>query len=217
VKIIIYGIGPFARLLFEYLRNTNEYEIVAFCADKEYIIEKELSNLPIIAFEEIENIYNPKYYKMLVAAGYSKMRNRKFMFEKAKAKNYTFINYIHPSVIKHNFIIGENNIILAGCIIEPNVIINDNNVIWSMSLLGHDCKLGNHNYISAKCLIAGHCIIKDLCFVGNGSNMINGLIIENESYLVAGTNLRKNTDQFGMYIGNPAKFLKFNTTGIVIK
>lgn len=217
MKIIIYGIGPFAKLIYEYLTNSNEYEIVAFCADNEFIIEKELCNLPIIAFEEIENIYNPQYYKMLVAVGYSKMRNRKLMFEKAKAKNYTFINYIHPSVIKHNFIIGENNIILAGCIIEPNVIINDNNVIWSMSLLGHDCKLGNHNYISAKCLIAGHSIIKDLCFIGNGSNMINGLIIENESYLVAGTNIRKNTEQFGMYIGNPAKFLKFNKTGIVIK
>lgn len=217
MKIIIYGIGPFAKLIYEYLTNSNEYEIVAFCADKEYIIGKELCNLPIIAFEEIENIYNPQYYKMLVAVGYSEMRNRKLMFEKAKAKNYTFINYIHPSVIKHNFIIGENNIILAGCIIEPNVIIKDNNIIWSMTLLGHDCKLGNHNYISAKCLIAGNSTIKDLCFIGNGSNTINGLIIENESYLVAGTNIRKNTKQFGMYLGNPARFIKFNKSGIIIK
>lgn len=217
MKVIIYGIGPFAELLYNYLTNSSEYEVIAFCADTEYITKNELCNLPIIAFEKIENIYNPKYYKMLVAVGYSKMRNRKLMFEKAKAKNYSFINYIHPSVIKHDFIIGENNIILAGCIIEPNVIIGNNNVIWSMTLLGHDCKLGSHNYISAKCLIAGHIIIKDLCFIGNGSNMINGLIIEDESYLVAGTNIRKNTKPFGMYIGNPAKFLKFNTTGIIIK
>ena len=217
MKLVIYGIGPFAKLLHYYLTNDSDYEVVAFCADEAYIKEKEFCGLPVVAFEEIENIYSPEKYKMLVAVGYSKMRNRKIMFEKAKAKNYVLVNYIHSSVINHELKLGENNIILAGCVIEPNVEIENNNVIWSMTLLGHDCKIENHNYISAQCLIAGDTKIKNLCFIGNGTTMINRVVIENETYLVAGTNLRKNTKEYGMYMGNPAKFLKLNSSGIVIK
>ncbi len=217
MEVVIYGIGPFAKLLHYYLTNDSDYEVVAFCADEAYIKEKEFCGLPVVAFEEIENIYSPEKYKMLVAVGYSKMRNRKIMFEKAKAKNYVLVNYIHSSVINHELKLGENNIILAGCVIEPNVEIENNNVIWSMTLLGHDCKIENHNYISAQCLIAGDTKIKNLCFIGNGTTMINRVVIENETYLVAGTNLRKNTKEYGMYMGNPAKFLKLNSSGIVIK
>ncbi|MFX4253402.1 hypothetical protein ACOL21_11290, partial [Aliarcobacter butzleri] len=60
------------------------------------------------------------------------------MFDKAKSKNYPLINYIHSPVINHDIQLGENNIVLAGCIIEPNVEIGDNDVIWSMTLSGHD-------------------------------------------------------------------------------
>lgn len=217
MKLVIYGIGPFAKLLHHYLTNDCEYKVVAFCADEAYIKEKEFCGLPVVAFEDIENIYSPKKYKMLVAVGYSVMRNRKIMFDKAKSKNYKLINYIHSSVINHNVQIGENNIVLAGCVIEPNVQIGNNNVFWSMTLLGHDCQIENHNYISAKCLISGDTKIKNLCFIGNATTMINGLVIENETYLVAGTNLRKSTKEYGMYIGNPAKLLKLNQSGIVIK
>lgn len=217
MQVIIYGIGPFAELLYYYLKNDSSYEVVAFCAERAFIKEREFCYLPVLEFEDVEKTYSPNNYKMLVAVGYSKMRNRKLMFEKAKSKNYSLVNYIHSSVISHNLKLGENNIILAGCVVEPNVEMGNNNIIWSMTLLGHHCNIGNHNYISAKCLIAGQVNIKDLCFVGNGVNMINGVMIENETYLVAGSNIRKNTKEYGMYIGNPAKFLKLNQSGIVIK
>ncbi len=216
MEVVIYGIGPFAKLLHYYLTNDSNYEVVAFCADEAYIKEKEFCGLPIVAFENVEDIYKPKEYKMLVAVGYSKMRNRKIMFEKAKSKNYVLINYIHSSVINHDIKLGENNIILAGCVIEPNVEIGNNNVIWSMTLLGHDCKIENHNYISAKCLISGNSKIKNLCFIGNGSNMIDSLVIENETYLVAGTMLGNNSKLKGMYAGNPARLFKINEDGIEI-
>ena len=217
MEVIIYGIGPFSELMHYYLTNDSNYKVVAFCADETYIKEREFCGLPVVAFEDIENIYSPEKYKMLVAVGYSKMRNRKIMFDKAKSKNYALINYIHSSVINHDVKLGENNIILAGCVIEPNVEIGNNNVIWSMTLLGHDCKIENHNYISAKCLIAGDIKLRNLCFIGNGTTMINGLLIKNETYLIAGTNLRKSTKEYGMYIGNPAKLFKYNEKGIEIK
>ena len=95
------------------------------------------------------------------------------MYDKAKRKGYKLANFIHESVINNGFSIGENNIIFPGCVIEPFVEIGNNNIVWSMSLLGHDCRVGNHNYISAKCMVAGNAKVSDLCFIGNGVNMIN--------------------------------------------
>lgn len=218
MPVIIYGIGEFAQLLHYYITNESSYELVAFTADKEFIDKDTLCGLPVIELEEIDKIYPPEKYKMLVAVGYSNMRNRKILFDKAKKKEYQLINYIHPSVDVRNMTIGENNIIFSGSIIEPFVTMGDNNVIWSMTLLGHHMSLGNHNYISAQCLLAGHASIKNLCFIGNGVNMIDSLTIENETYIVAGSNLRKNTLESAMYHGNPAKLLKYHKEhGIVIK
>ena len=217
MKLVIYGIGPFSELMYHYLCEGDTYEVVAFCADKKFISENSILGVPIVSYEDVEKIYPPEQYKMLVAIGYSVMRDRKIMFDKAKGKGYELINYIHPSV-KNYYKLGENNIILAGSVIEPFVEIGDNNIIWSMTLLGHHCKLGNHNYISAQCLIAGDVTVGDLCFIGNDVNMINSLTIANESYLVAGSNIRKSTKEFGMYIGGSAKYLKSHQeTGIIIK
>ena len=57
MEVVIYGIGPFAKLLHYYLTNDSDYEVVAFCADEAYIKEKEFCGLPVVAFEDIENIY----------------------------------------------------------------------------------------------------------------------------------------------------------------
>lgn len=217
MKLIIYGVGSFAKLLYSYLKNDSAYDVVAFCADKQYINMNQFCGLPLVPFEEVESFYSPRKYKMIVAVGYSKMRNRKIMFDKAVKKKYQLVNYIHSSVISHELKIGSNNIILAGCVIEPEVVIGNNNIVWSMTLLGHDCIIGDHNYISAKCLISGDSKVNDLCFIGNGTTMLNGLVVDSETCIGASTYLRKSTKKYGLYVGNPAKLIKENPNGIEIK
>lgn len=216
MKIIIYGIGPLSEILYYYLTESEEFQVCAFCADKDFINSDLFLSLPVVPFENVEEQYPSDEYQMIVSVGYSKMRNRKLMYDKAKSKGYTLANFVHRSVTNNCSSIGDNNIIFPGCVVEPFVEIGNNNIVWSMSLLGHNCNVGNHNYISAKCMIAGNVVFSDLCFIGNGVNMINDLNIESESLIVAGSNLRKSTKPFGMYTGNPAKLVKYNYQGIVI-
>lgn len=217
MNIIIYGTGSLAKQLYYFLKYDSQYNVVAFCVDKEYLDCLEFCNLPVVTFENIESIYPSYQYEMLITVGYRKMRNRKIIFENVKAKGYELINYIHSSVINHNLILGENNIIYPGCVIEPGVTIGDNNIIWSMSLLSHDVKIGSHNYIAAKCLIGGNCIMDDLCFIGNGTIFVDGLVISKESQIIAGIVVLRKTKESGVYLGNPAKLFKINENGIEIK
>lgn len=208
-KLIIYGIGDFAKMMYYYLTNepSQKYEIVAFCVDSAFKTCSSFCGLDVVAFEEVEIRFPPSSHVALLAVGYKKMRNREMMFKKIKSKDYTLINYFHPSVNIRNLKYGENNIILSQCCIEPFVEIGSNNIIWSSSFLGHNAKIQNHNYISAKCLIAGNINIGSLCFIGNGAVTINNINIADETYIVASSLARKDTKEHSMYMGNPMRLI----------
>ncbi len=219
-KVIIYGIGNFARLIHSYLVYDQNKEVSAFTVDEVYMKDSTFLDLPVCKFEDVELNYPPSEYDMIVVIGYKKMRNRKVMFDKAKAKGYKLINLIHSkAIINNNFIIGENNIIMGNVNIEPFVKIENNNIIWSDTLLGHDLQVGSHNYIAAKCLIAGNSKVGDLCFFGNNISMIDGLLINDETYIISGSNLFANTEKYTKYMGSPAKIFgkQHEKTGIVIR
>lgn len=107
-KVIIYGAGPFAELMHYHFTHDSDYEVVAFCLDESFMTSQTLCNIPIIAFEQVENLYPPDCYRMFVAIGYSTMRNRPKLFDKAKKKGYQLVNFIsNKAIIRENLILGK--------------------------------------------------------------------------------------------------------------
>lgn len=207
-KLFIYGISSFAKQMHYYLTKESgieKYEVVAFCVDKKFKTNDTFCNLPVIEYEEIQKHYPPEKYVALVVIGYSKMRNRKIMYDKIKMKNYTLINYFHPSVEIRNLKYGDNNIILSQCCIEPFVQIGDNNIIWTSSTICHDTKIQNNNFIAAKTLIGGNCTIENNCFLGFNSTVVQNTNIANETLVGSKSLILKNTTCCNKYIGIPAK------------
>ncbi len=219
MEVVIYGIGTFAKLLYYYFTKDSNYKIVAFCADRIYIKDKNFCNLPLIPFEDLERSYSPEKFKVFVAVGYSNMRARKIMFDKIKSKNYECVNYISSkAIIDSSFTIGENNVILENTVIEPFVKITNNNIIWSSSNICHDVFIDSHSFIAAQTLIGGFSKIKNNCFVGFNSTIIQNIVLENETLVGAKSLVLKNTKSFTKYIGNPAKSVSTHEQeGIKIK
>jgi hypothetical protein len=59
-RIIIFGIEDFAELAHYYLDNDSNHEVVAFSVNQKYLPEiKTFRGLPIIEFENIENVNSP--------------------------------------------------------------------------------------------------------------------------------------------------------------
>ncbi len=219
MEVVIYGIGTFAKLLYYYFTKDSNYKVVAFCADRIYIKDKNFCNLPLIPFEDLERSYSPEKFKVFVAVGYSNMRARKIMFDKIKSKNYECVNYISSkAIIDSSFTIGENNVILENTVIEPFVKITNNNIIWSSSNICHDVFIDSHSFIAAQTLIGGFSKIKNNCFVGFNSTIIQNIVLENETLVGAKSLVLKNTKSFTKYIGNPAKSVSTHEQeGIKIK
>lgn len=218
MRIIIYGIGSFSELLYHYLSQEKKYSVIAFCVDKQYITDKEKYGLKVIPFENIEVSYPPKLYYMLVSVGYAVMKNREFLFKKAKKKGYKLINYIHPSVNINNLVCGENNIILENTVIEPFVEIGNNNIIWSSVNISHNVNIKSHSFISSQSLIGGFSIIQNNCFLGFNSIILQNIILEKETLVGANALILKNTKKYCKYMGSPAKVIsKHKKNGIVVK
>ncbi|MBT3813261.1 MAG: hypothetical protein HON51_10815 [Gammaproteobacteria bacterium] len=217
-KIVIYGVSAFAEMMYHNFTRYSEYRVVAFCVDQEYMQESSFCHLPVVAFEEMAELYPAKDYKMFVAIGFSRMRNRALMFDKAKAKGYQLVNYISPqAIIREDLVMGENNVIQSSTDIDIFVSIGNNNVFWTGCILGHNLVVGNHNYVSGRGGLGGNCVIGDACFIGNAAGMVNNINIADETYLVAGTVIVRSTEESCQYHGNPSKRVaRHADAGIVI-
>lgn len=216
-RVILFGIGDFAKMLHTLSKEVKDINVVAFMVDDAYCKETEFCELPVWKTSMI-NDEMTKQYHFLICVGYKNMRSRQTIYEKLTEKGCRFINFIHPSVtILPEVQMGNNNVLLANVTIENNAAIGDNNIFWTQANVGHNNIIGNHNFIAANVTLAGNCVIENLCFFGVSAFTINNLVIQDETYLVAGSGLFTNTQKAGKYWGNPArKVAEHESTGIII-
>ena len=154
-KVIVFGLNDISQIAHFYLSNSNDYNVVAFTVDKEFLTKNEFENLPVVAFDNIENTYPNTQFKMFIPLGFNgvnKLREQKFL--EAKAKGYDFISYISPNeTIAKNTKIGKNCFIFEDNNIQPFVTIKDNCILWSGNHIGH------HSIIKENCFISSHVVI----------------------------------------------------------
>jgi acetyltransferase-like isoleucine patch superfamily enzyme len=82
--------------------------------------------------------------------------------------------------------------------------------------IGHGCKIHSHCYIAPGCHIGGECEIKNLSFVGIGATVIDGITLESETLVGAGSLVLKSTEPYSKCVGSPAKKVgEHRETGIV--
>lgn len=199
-KLIIFGNGKISKVIYHFLKK--QFKVIAFTVDSEFIKEKSIYQLPVIAFENIEKSYDPNVNNLIIAVGYIDMNNiREQKYLEAKQKGFNFINYIHPSVEIHdNFQIGENNVILDQVSIQPFSKIGNSNFIWSNAVLGHGTSIENTNWVASNATISGDTVIKSKCFIGVNSTIGHNIVIEKENFIGAHTLVTKNTKINEVYI-----------------
>lgn len=216
--IVVYGIGDLARTTYEMLRVEGLCDVVAFAVDRNFLKADRFMDLPLVAFEDVESHYPPRDHEMLVLIGYKKMRNRKRMFDRAKAKGYRLPNVIaRNSSVPKEITIGENNIVGDYVYIGPFSRMGDNNIVRPHTHIGHDAHIGNHVFISPCCQIAGFSDVGDLSCLGIGATVVEHVTLGEESFVGAGALVLRDTEPFSQYRGNPAeKVGEHKETGIIL-
>lgn len=218
-KVIIYGAGAYGKLFFYEADRYGAIDIEAFTVDADYIRNEKECGLPVVPFEEVEKIYPQSEFDMLVVCGYSVMRNRKKMYDKAIEKGYTLINYVSPHAMLENEIeMGNNNIIMANTIVGFDGKMGNGNIIRQNVYLGHEFHMGNHSIISTGCILGGCSKIEDLVFLGIGVTARGYVTYGAESLVGVGSNVIKDVEPYSTCCGNPAKVLSYHKeTGVIVR
>jgi sugar O-acyltransferase (sialic acid O-acetyltransferase NeuD family) len=205
-KIIIYGTGAMTNVVYTIFREEGIFDVEAFTVDGQFKNSEEFLGLPVTEFENIENIYPPDDFDMLIVVGYRNIRHRKMMFNAAKSKGYYLVSYIGDKVIDaHKLQYGENNIIFNSVYIGQNCIIGDNNIIRPMSMISHDVMIGSHNFLSTSVNIGGASRVGNMCFLGMSTVVIDKVKIADETMCGARSLILKDTEKCSSYIGHPSK------------
>lgn len=206
-KIIIFGLQDFAQLAHYYLTNDSAHEVVAFCVNKEYVGNVKLfEGKPVVAFEDVEQIYPQSDYKFFAPMSHKRMNQlRQLVYESIKSKGYEMISYVSTQAYVSNNQIGDNCFILENNTLQPFTNIGNNVVLWSGNHIGHHGIIEDHVFFTSHVVMSGHCHIKRNAFLGVNATLRDGIVVEEYSLIAMGAMLTKSTEPYGIYQGVPAK------------
>jgi sugar O-acyltransferase (sialic acid O-acetyltransferase NeuD family) len=208
-KVILFGNGPIATSAYYKLTYDSTYEVAGFTVDAGFIKQDTLFDLPVVPFPEVESIYPPDVYKMIIAVGYVKLnRIRTERFQQAKAMGYELISHVSSSaIVAPGLKIGENCTISTHTIVSPEVVIGNNVIIGAGSLIGHHTVIKENCFIGDHVSIAGGVTIEPSCFLGISSTVRDKLTIARECIIGAGALILQDTQEKGIYMGESAELL----------
>ncbi len=206
-KVIIFGILDTAELAHYYLEHDSEHEVVAFTVNREYMKEPKFRGLPLVAFEDVETLFSPDDYLFFAPLTARNMnRNREKIYQEAKAKGYRFVSYISSyATILDRSVVGENCFILEDNTIQPFTTIGNNVVLWSGNHIGHHGQIKDHVFFTSHVVMSGHCTIESYSFFGVNATVRDYLTVAQGTLLGMAAALTKNSEEWGIYVGNPAK------------
>ncbi|ACT93991.1 acetyltransferase [Dyadobacter fermentans] len=205
-KIIVFGVLDTAELAHYYLTHDSEHEVVAFTVNRQYIEHDNFHGLPVVAFEDVETLFPPSEYKFFAPmTGRNMNRNREAIYNHAKAKGYEFISYISSRATLFNNEIGENCFILEDNTIQPFTTIGNNVVLWSGNHIGHHGQIKDHVFFTSHVVLSGHCVVESYSFFGVNATIRDYTTIAQGTLVGMASAITKETEEWGVYVGNPAK------------
>lgn len=206
-KVIVFGVLDTAELAHYYLTHDSEHEIVAFTINRQYIEDESFKGLPVVAFEDVENLFPPTEFSFFAPmTGRNMNRNRENIYNQAKAKGYQFVSYISSrATIFDREVIGDNCFILEDNTIQPFTTVGNNVVMWSGNHIGHHGQIKDHVFFTSHVVLSGHCVVESYSFFGVNSTIRDYTTIAQGTLVGMASAITKETEEWGIYIGNPAK------------
>jgi UDP-3-O-[3-hydroxymyristoyl] glucosamine N-acyltransferase len=207
--VIVYGTTVIAKMLFFDSADNPDFHIAAFAADPEYVSGDSFLSVPLIPFDQVEQIYSPENFDMIAAvAGSSDMRGHAAYYLRAKAKGYTIRKYVSQrAVVTLGTKMGENSIVFPFAYIGPEGVIEENVIIRQNAYLGHNIGVGSHSFIGVGCQIGGGCKVGSFSYLSIGSTITDHIVLGRETLVGAGSVVINDTLPFSKVVGNPARLI----------
>lgn len=125
-----------------------------------------------------------------VICGVGDLTTRLEQWEHFKAKGCQFATIMDASMFQAEMtspVIGEGAYIAGSCHIGEDIVIGRNVLINYSVSIGHGCIIGDHCIISPGVILCGDVIIGKRCQVGAGATILQGVELDDETNIPAGS------------------------------
>jgi sugar O-acyltransferase (sialic acid O-acetyltransferase NeuD family) len=206
LPVLIVGGGGHAKVLIETLRLQSITILGIIDADSSKI-GTDVSGIRIIGDDKVISGYKPETLLLVNGIGSVHLpKIRTAVFEKFKAKGFTFAAVIHPSaVVASDVLLGEGVQIMAGAVIQPGSDIGANTIVNTNASVDHDCLIGSHVHLSPGVTLSGNVRVGDAVHLGSGATVIQGVTIAKNCLVGAGSVVVHDIPDDTEVMGVPAK------------
>lgn len=200
-KLIIVGDSAFAEIAYEYFDADSDYKVVGFSVERHFLTKDQLFGLPIIAFEDLQSMYDPSTHYIYVATVYTQLnRLRSRLAQSAKDMGYKLASYISSrSFLWRNAEVGEHCFIFEDNTIQAFAKIGDNVVLWSGNHIGHHSIIRKNCFISSHVVISGYCDIGENTFIGVNAALSNNTKIGKDNWIGPSISIMKSTEDGALF------------------
>lgn len=136
---------------------------------------------------------------------------------KPRAELYNKIKQGHGvniTLVAKDAFVAPTAHLLDGIVVMRKAVVNADAIIYhaciinTSAIIEHDARIGSFTHISTGAVVNGGAQVGHFCFVGSNSVILNGVRICDNVMIGAGSVVTHDINESGVYVGNPAKFLK---------
>lgn len=201
--LAILGAGELGKQIANFATKDNHYSKVYFYDD--FNVGEEIKGNT----KDLMSDFNSNFFdELIIGIGYNHLNSREEKYKFLKNK-INFGKIIHStSWVDKSAIVEEGCVIFPKCVIDKNVTIKYNTILNLNCTIAHDTTIGSSCFLAPSVSVAGFCVVENECFLGIGTTIKDNIKIVNQTTIGAGTVVVNNIIEKGVYVGNPAKFIK---------
>lgn len=207
-RLAIIGSSDLGQLIAYHAMADSHYEVIGFYDD--YKEENTVNEIKILGKTSLieKDFKLDKFDCLMLGIGYKHMNFRKLIFDKYIG-SIPFGTIIHTSCyVDKSAIIKEGCFLLPGCILDRNVYLNENVLLNTGCVIAHDSIIESNTFLSPCVSVAGFVNIGECCNIGINTTIIDNINISSNVQTGGGSVIIRNIDLPGLYVGNPARFVR---------
>ena len=207
---IIYGAGTYGQVYAEYLKDTQQYNVLGFLDDDESKHGQEFYGVSVLGNKEkLYSLDKKNKISIFAPIGNNEIRNKILTF--SRDLSYKTPCFIHPTTQIHSTVkIGQSVYVLPSTSIMPYAIIEDNVMISMGANVAHHTKLGEGCFISQGVNVGASIEIGEGAFLGIASTIMTGIkSVGRYAVVGAGAVVIRDVPAKAVIVGNPGKIIKY--------
>jgi len=206
--LAILGSGHLGQQIAHYALSDNHFDNVVFFDD--FSSEKNVYNIPVLGNSNqiISEFEKGSFDEIILGIGYHHLNTKKEIYD--RFKDYVpFATLIHSSSwVDKTAIVEKGCVIYPNCAIDAHVVIKANTILNISCTIAHDTVINEHCFLSPRVAVAGFVTINQKCIIGINATLIDSIELAENTKIGGATVVIKSIEKSGLYVGNPAKFIR---------